>query len=45
MNSCENEEFHTFEYDGPIFRESIPVEVGESVLRKGFQFTDILLSH
>jgi diphthamide synthase (EF-2-diphthine--ammonia ligase) len=39
----ENGEFHTFVYDGPIFQERIPVEVGESVLRDGFQFADVLL--
>ena len=39
----ENGEFHTFVYDGPIFREPIPVEVGESVSRDGFQFADVLL--
>ena len=39
----ENGEFHTFVYDGPIFREPIPVESGESVLRDGFQFADLLL--
>ncbi|MGD0688478.1 MAG: ATP-binding protein [Candidatus Bathyarchaeia archaeon] len=39
----ENGEFHTFVYDGPIFRESIPVEIGQSVLRDGFQFADVLL--
>jgi len=39
----ENGEFHTFVYDGPIFRESIRVEVGQSVLRDGFQFADVLL--
>ncbi len=39
----ENGEFHTFVYDGPIFREPIPVEVGESVMRDGFQFADVLL--
>lgn len=40
----ENGEFHTFVYDGPIFRESIPVEIGQSVLRDGFQFADVVLS-
>ena len=40
----ENGEFHTFVYDGPIFRESIPVEIGQSILRDGFQFADVLLS-
>jgi uncharacterized protein (TIGR00290 family) len=39
----ENGEFHTFVYDGPIFREPIPVEVGEFVSRDGFQFADVLL--
>jgi uncharacterized protein (TIGR00290 family) len=41
----ENGEFHTFVYDGPVFREPIPVEVGEKVERDGFVFADILLSH
>jgi len=41
----ENGEFHTFVYDGPIFRESIPVEIGRSVMRDGFQFADVLLKH
>jgi uncharacterized protein (TIGR00290 family) len=36
----ENGEFHTFVYDGPIFRKPIPVEVGERVMRDGFQFAD-----
>jgi uncharacterized protein (TIGR00290 family) len=40
----ENGEFHTFVYDGPVFKEPIPVEVGETVLRDGFQFADILLA-
>lgn len=39
----ENGEFHTFVYDGPIFQSPIPVEVGESVLRDGFQFADVLM--
>ncbi|MCA9394908.1 MAG: adenine nucleotide alpha hydrolase [Candidatus Omnitrophica bacterium] len=29
----ENGEFHTFVYDGPIFREPVPVQVGEKVHR------------
>jgi uncharacterized protein (TIGR00290 family) len=40
----ENGEFHTFVYDGPIFRKAIPVKVGEVVLRDGFQFADLTLS-
>ena len=44
VDACgENGEFHTFVYDGPIFRGSIPVEIGQSVLRDGFQFADVLL--
>ncbi len=39
----ENGEFHTFVYDGPIFQSPIPIEVGESVLRDGFQFADVLM--
>jgi uncharacterized protein (TIGR00290 family) len=39
----ENGEFHTFVYDGPNFRKSIPVEIGQSVFRDGFQFADVLL--
>ncbi len=39
----ENGEFHTFVYDGPIFRHPIPVQVGESLMRDGFQFADVLL--
>ena len=41
----ENGEFHTFVYDGPIFRKPIPIEIGESVTRDGFQFRDVLLKH
>jgi len=40
----ENGEFHTFVYNGPIFNEPIHVTVGESVLRDGFQFVDLLLN-
>lgn len=39
----ENGEFHTFVYDGPVFRDPIPVEVGETVQRDGFVFADLLL--
>jgi uncharacterized protein (TIGR00290 family) len=38
----ENGEFHTFVYDGPVFRKGIQVEVGERVLRDGYQFVDVL---
>jgi uncharacterized protein (TIGR00290 family) len=39
----ENGEFHTFVYDGPIFRNPIPIEVGNRVMRDGFQFADVTL--
>ena len=38
----ENGEFHTFANDGPMFREKIPVEVGEIVERDSFVFADLL---
>ena len=38
----ENGEFHTFVYDGPMFRKPIPIQVGEKVKRDGFVFTDVL---
>ena len=38
----ENGEFHTFAFDGPMFRESIDIETGETVERDGFVFTDVL---
>ncbi|MDG6906425.1 MAG: adenine nucleotide alpha hydrolase [Nitrososphaerota archaeon] len=38
----ENGEFHTFVYDGPIFRKKIDVKVGEVVEREGIYFADIL---
>lgn len=38
----ENGEFHTLVYDGPIFLRSLAVRVGETVLRDGFVFTDLL---
>jgi uncharacterized protein (TIGR00290 family) len=38
----ENGEFHTFVYDGPVFRKPIRVEVGEKVTRDGFRFADII---
>lgn len=39
----ENGEFHTFVFDGPIFRAPIPVRSGEIVHRDGFVFCDLLL--
>ncbi len=40
----ENGEFHTFACAGPMFRENIPVAVGEIVERDGFVFADLLPS-
>lgn len=39
----ENGEFHSFVFDGPIFRERVRCKLGEVVLREGFYFCDILL--
>ena len=38
----ENGEFHTFVFDGPIFRKPIPVRVGEIVERDSFIYCDLL---
>jgi len=38
----ENGEFHTFVFDGPIFRSPVPVRTGEVVTRDGFVFCDLL---
>lgn len=38
----ENGEFHTFVYDGPIFRSPIPITRGEVVERDGFWYCDLL---
>jgi uncharacterized protein (TIGR00290 family) len=38
----ENGEFHTFAWDGPMFREPVPVRLGEVVERDGFVFADLL---
>lgn len=39
----ENGEFHTFAYDGPMFARSIAIESGETLIRDGFVFTDLML--
>jgi len=39
----ENGEFHTFVYDGPIFRTPIHVQRGELVTRDGFRFADVIV--
>lgn len=38
----ENGEFHTFAWDGPMFREPIRVRAGEVLERDGFVFADLL---
>jgi uncharacterized protein (TIGR00290 family) len=38
----ENGEFHTFVFDGPIFRTPVRFVAGETVLRDGFCFCDLL---
>jgi uncharacterized protein (TIGR00290 family) len=37
----ERGEFHTFAYDGPMFRRPVPVRGGEVVTRDGFVFADL----
>jgi uncharacterized protein (TIGR00290 family) len=39
----ERGEFHSFAYDGPMFRRPIPIETGTTVERDGFVFTDLIL--
>ena len=38
----ENGEFHTFVYDGPIFRRSVRISPGDVVQRDAFAFCDLL---
>jgi len=38
----ENGEFHSFAYDGPMFKSKVNICVGETVTRDGFVFTDLL---
>ena len=40
----ENGEFHSCVYDGPMFREAIPIESREVVEREGFVFADVRLT-
>jgi uncharacterized protein (TIGR00290 family) len=37
----ENGEFHTFVFDGPIFKSPVPIRTGEIVNRDGFIFCDL----
>jgi len=38
----ENGEFHTFVFDGPLFRKPVKFSVGESVVRGRFCFRDLI---
>jgi uncharacterized protein (TIGR00290 family) len=38
----ENGEFHTFVYDGPIYKDPVRCRVGEIVLRESFYYCDVL---
>jgi uncharacterized protein (TIGR00290 family) len=38
----ERGEFHTFAFDGPMFRSAIEVELGDRLERDGFVFRDLL---
>lgn len=38
----ENGEFHTFVFDGPIFRKAVRFSVGEKVVRESFCFCDLI---
>src|SRR5262249_19242186 len=38
----EHGEYHSFVYDGPLFQEAVPVEVGAMVLREGRYLADLL---
>jgi uncharacterized protein (TIGR00290 family) len=40
----ENGEYHSFAFDGPIFKQSVRFNVGEKVLRDGFWFCDLVPS-
>jgi uncharacterized protein (TIGR00290 family) len=38
----ENGEFHTFVWDGPMFRSPVAIQAGPTVTRDGFVFADLL---
>jgi len=38
----ENGEFHSFAFDGPMFKKAVNILVGETVSRDGLIFTDLL---
>ncbi|GHA09715.1 Dph6-related ATP pyrophosphatase [Oceanisphaera arctica] len=41
----ENGEFHSFAFDGPMFRHKIDIRIGDIVHRDGYVFTDVLPVH
>jgi uncharacterized protein (TIGR00290 family) len=40
----ENGEFHTFAFEGPMFRKPMDIRLGEIVERDGFVFADLLIN-
>ena len=43
IDTCgENGEFHSFVFDGPIFKRPVSVRVGEIVTRDGRYYADLL---
>lgn len=40
--SGENGEFHTFVYDGPLFKRPVPCRVGQVVLRESYYYCDLI---
>src|SRR4051794_40733010 len=40
----ERGEFHTCSYDGPMFRQPVPIETGITIERDGYVFTDLTLA-
>jgi len=38
----ENGEFHTFVFDGPMFKKPVNCKLGEVVYRESFYFCDLL---
>lgn len=38
----ENGEFHSFVWDGPMFAQPVPISLGETVVRDGFVFADLV---
>jgi diphthamide synthase (EF-2-diphthine--ammonia ligase) len=44
VDPCGEEgEFHTFVWDGPMFRHPLPVRLGDTTLRDGFARADLRL--